>query len=494
MKKRIISLCLVLVLVLVLGLVPAAGAASAADMTDVSGHWAEEHIAWVLEQGLFNGVSETQFDPNSSMTRGMFVTVLGRFAGINPEEYEDWYLPFLYTDVNSAFYYAPYINWATRYGITTGAGSNKFNPDQPINREQMATFMVRFAEIYGYEILSITDEIPASFEDMDKVSAYAAGNVEMMRLTGVMNGRTTATGYVFDPLALATRAECAAVFHRLDSALEEDLYVEIEEPMDISLSDTELTLNPGDSYQIYAWILPDTVYNETVTWVSSDPATSAVERDGTVTAKSVGTAVISAYTCNGIEASCTVTVEQDAQQGYVGYAGESKASKMMNVFGEIVDDPRHPYGSDAIAADYLAHIVTVQVKVWDFKDGIGSEKITKTLSVQVHENLALTVEKIFEEIYACEAKYPIKYIGGYRWSSKSEHTPGLAIDINWNENFYCDPDGNAITGELFDPENNPYSMPIDGEIQQIFEKYGFTRGIYWRSGYKDYMHYSFFGT
>jgi hypothetical protein len=35
---------------------------------------------------------------------------------------------------------------------------------------------------------------------------------------------------------------------------------------------------------------------------------------------------------------------------------------------------------------------------------------------------------------------------------------------------------------------------VGGEIEQIFAKYGFTRGIYWKSGYKDYMHFSFFGT
>ena len=56
------------------------------------------------------------------------------------------------------------------------------------------------------------------------------------------------------------------------------------------------------------------------------------------------------------------------------------------------------------------------------------------------------------------------------------------------------PSGKVITGKKFDPENDPYSIPVGGEIEQIFEKYGFTRGIYWKSGYKDYMHFSFFGT
>ena len=50
------------------------------------------------------------------------------------------------------------------------------------------------------------------------------------------------------------------------------------------------------------------------------------------------------------------------------------------------------------------------------------------------------------------------------------------------------------TRREYDPKNNPYSFEVGGEVEQIFSKYGFTWGIYWKSGYKDYMHFSFFGT
>ena len=111
------------------------------------------------------------------------------------------------------------------------------------------------------------------------------------------------------------------------------------------------------------------------------------------------------------------------------------------------------------------------------------------------QNIAATVERIFEEIYNLEEKPVIHSMGGWRPNAgKSEHKPGLAIDINWLENFYCDPNGKAITGYYFKPGEDPYSIPVGGSIDQIFAKYGFTRGIYWHSGYKDYMHYSFYGT
>lgn len=487
MRVRFISL--VLALVLVISAIPAVFAYDHG-MTDISGHWAEADIAWVLDMGLFNGTGADTFSPNGEMTRGMFVTVLGRYAGIDPDDYEDWYLPQLYTDVNDSYYYAPYINWATRHGIASGTGNRTFSPDAPITREQMAVFLVRFANAYGYLFGGESAGAPASFDDEAKISGYAKEAVEIMRISGLLTGRANAQGgYQFDPQSKAVRSECAAVFHRLFNTLTVDEDAWFVEPEGIELADLVLNLTAGDTYQMEYEIDPYDVGNDTVTWISSDPSVASVDSSGLVTCIGTGTAEIWAYTCNGYYAYCTVSCND-----YIGYAGESYESKCMHIFGEVVDDPRHPYEDNTKADEFVANLVTISVKVWDFKSGVGSEKVTKTMHLQVHKNLAATVKAVFAEIYACEEKYPINSLGGYRWSSKSEHTPGLAIDVNYEANPYVDPNGKVLVGIEFDPENNPYSIPIDGEVQQIFEKYGFTRGIYWRSGYKDYMHFSFFGT
>ena len=49
-------------------------------------------------------------------------------------------------------------------------------------------------------------------------------------------------------------------------------------------------------------------------------------------------------------------------------------------------------------------------------------------------------------------------------------------------------------GDYWKPGEDPYSIPLDGEVARIFAKYGFKQGAYWNSGAKDYMHFSFFGT
>ena len=134
----------------------------------------------------------------------------------------------------------------------------------------------------------------------------------------------------------------------------------------------------------------------------------------------------------------------------------------------------------------------ITVKCWDLNK--SGEKYTRTWTLTVHKNIAPAVQAIFAEIYAGAEQFPIQYLGSYGWSGKSEHTIGCAIDINYKQNYYCDPNGNAITGDYWKPYEDPYSITPDGDVVRAFEKYGFVWCIKWNSGYKDYMHFSFFGT
>ena len=76
----------------------------------------------------------------------------------------------------------------------------------------------------------------------------------------------------------------------------------------IALSTAEATLTPGQTYQLYATVLPENTTNKSVTWTSSNYDAAEIS-NGNVTAKAVGTAVITAQTANGITASCSITVD-----------------------------------------------------------------------------------------------------------------------------------------------------------------------------------------
>ncbi len=139
------------------------------------------------------------------------------------------------------------------------------------------------------------------------------------------------------------------------------------------------------------------------------------------------------------------------------------------------------------------HMTTITIDVWDFASD-GVTKVTKQRTLVVHQNIAPTVQQIFKEIYEGQERFPIKNVGGYSWrgeSSNSEHCCGLAIDINWEENYLID-NGVIISGKLYEPGVNPYSIPTDGEVARIMKKYGFRQGIW--GNRCDYMHFSYFGT
>jgi hypothetical protein len=120
--------------------------------------------------------------------------------------------------------------------------------------------------------------------------------------------------------------------------------------------------------------------------------------------------------------------------------------------------------------------------------------VTKYRTLTVNEKIAPTVVQIFKEIYEGSEQFPIKNVGGYSWrglTSRSEHCEGLAIDINWEENYLID-NGQILSGKLYEPGVNPYSIPTDGEVARIMRKYGFSQGLW--GNRCDYMHFSYFGT
>jgi len=173
--------------------------------TDIENHWAKEDIEFVARQGLFRGTSETTFSPDMAMTRGMFVTVIGRLAQADPGAYTES----SFTDVRSDAYYRGYVEWARRNSIVSGVGNGRFAPDQPVTREQMAVILYNYAKAAGITLPKVHEE--SSFADSGRISAYARDAVAGMQMAGIVNGKG---GNVFDPQGTATRAEVAAVLRR----------------------------------------------------------------------------------------------------------------------------------------------------------------------------------------------------------------------------------------------------------------------------------------
>lgn len=181
-----------------------ASAASAADFADVKPTaWYYNAVDYAAAESLFSGTGDGEFSPDMGMTRGMFVTVLGRKSGVSDTKPASS----RFSDVKIKDYFSPYTEWAAKYGIVNGTGNGKFSPNDRITREQMAKILYGYAQKTGND----TSVDPSKFEafpDKGKVSGYAVQAMKWAVSHGIINGSDGR----LDPKGTATRAQVAQVF------------------------------------------------------------------------------------------------------------------------------------------------------------------------------------------------------------------------------------------------------------------------------------------
>ncbi len=205
--KKILSLFLALALLLC----PTVTSASAAstNFTDVpADSWFADAVEYASGQGLFSGYTDNTFRPDVAMDRGMFVTVLGRLANVDQSLYKKSY----FYDVKTTDYFSPYVQWAASYEIVAGMGEYTYSPKKPVQRQQIAALLYRFAEATGND-LSVTAGALDGFSDKGSVSSYAKTAMEWAVSHGVING----SNGKLNPLGSAKRKEVAQIFYNLHS-------------------------------------------------------------------------------------------------------------------------------------------------------------------------------------------------------------------------------------------------------------------------------------
>lgn len=204
MKKRLLSLALALCLVCSL-LPGTALAAGENPFTDVSAsHWAHDDITYVYENDLMNGTDGSLFSPESTTTRAQVVTVLYRLAG---QPAADWENPFW--DVPASAWFHDAVTWAWENDITGGVSSTHFGAGNAVTREQLATFLYRYAQDQGYDTSARADL--SGYSDAGLVSSYATEALSWANATGLITGTTATT---LSPKGSATRAQVATILSR----------------------------------------------------------------------------------------------------------------------------------------------------------------------------------------------------------------------------------------------------------------------------------------
>lgn len=167
--------------------------------------WGYDAIAYGVENGLFNGMSENTFEPDKNLTRAMFVTILGRLSEVDTEKYDVQ----SFDDTPAGLWYSPYVAWAKEFGIVNGASETTFEPEEAITREQMCAILIRYAKYKDITSLRIGSD--DRFTDDDMISEYAWESVYMAMNAGLVNGKGDGK---FEPQSHASRAEAATIMMR----------------------------------------------------------------------------------------------------------------------------------------------------------------------------------------------------------------------------------------------------------------------------------------
>ncbi len=175
--------------------------------TDVTDSWAKPGIDYVVSYGYMNGTGNgSTFSPSGTMSRSMIVTVLYRIAGQPSHSGNN---PF--TDVDTGWYYDAVL-WAYENGIVTGTSATTFAPNGDVTREQMATFLYRFAKYMGYDV-SKTNDI-SIFPDASKVGSWAYDALAWANAEGLITGAVVSGETVLNPQGAATREQVATILMR----------------------------------------------------------------------------------------------------------------------------------------------------------------------------------------------------------------------------------------------------------------------------------------
>ena len=173
--------------------------------TDISkDDWFYDDVMFVYENGLMEGISNTQFGPYETQTRGRMAEILWRMEGSPAPKVKN-----SFADVEDGARYADAIAWIAENDILSGYNKDSFGPGDPITWEQLAVMFYRYAQYKGYDISikGSQDEL----KDMDSTMDDAGKAVLWAVSNGLIREEADVLSALQDPVS---RAEIAAMLHR----------------------------------------------------------------------------------------------------------------------------------------------------------------------------------------------------------------------------------------------------------------------------------------
>ena len=311
--------------------------------------WYHEGVDFVIANGIMNGTSDTTFAPMQNVDRAMVMTVLYRMAG-GPATSGVC----RFEDVQSGSYYEDAVIWAADNGILNGKTENRCDPKDPVTRQELATFLYRFADYMGCDVDSRLDSL-AAFADADDISVYAVNAMRWAVGHGLING--VDDGYLA-PRASGSRAQLAVVMMRLHNQILGVYQIPVSELTGLKLTPERILMAVGGAQELSVAPDPWTAKLGDIAFASTDESVATVTADGTVIGVAGGECEIVAV-CGDLTASIPVRIVdvQGSVNAYNYYSSKLEMGSWITM--DLGDLSAVAYGAaspvDFIAADYNGH-------------------------------------------------------------------------------------------------------------------------------------------
>ena len=168
--------------------------------------WFYDAVAYVYENGIMAGTSETTFEPGMLLDRAMAAQLFYNLEG-KPTVTGDS----TFTDVTSGHWAVDAITWAAENEVVAGIGGNLYDPDSNVTREQFAQMLYNYAQYKGYDLTANGDL--TQFPDAGSISSWAETALSWANGKGLINGHENGT---IDPKGRTIRAQAASIMANFD--------------------------------------------------------------------------------------------------------------------------------------------------------------------------------------------------------------------------------------------------------------------------------------
>ena len=311
--------------------------------------WYHDGVDFVVGNGYMNGTSNTTFAPAATVNRAMVVTVLYRMAGSPAVTGTS-----AFADVVPGSFYEDAVIWGYENGIVNGKTADTFAPSDAVTREQLVTFLYRFAKSQGIDVDSRLDSL-AAFTDAGTLSAYAVPAMKWAVANGLINGLDQTH---LAPMGQSNRAQLAVMLMRLYNQILGVYHLPAAELMGLNIAPESILLAVGSAQELTVTPNPWNAKMGEVAFASTDDTVATVTADGLVVGVAGGECEIVAV-CGDLTASVPVRIVdvKGSVNAYDLYSSELDFGYWLNL--DLSDLSAVEYGAaspvDFIAADYNGH-------------------------------------------------------------------------------------------------------------------------------------------